>query len=109
MTWGARLGRLDFLRQRGDPWVAVIRRWLLVGAGASTFGKFILDFDRLWSILALVVVPPMVEAAGLVLGVWMARKGIVQGSYAAARDLDPYRAEHLALLREIRDRLKGEQ
>lgn len=102
MTWGARLGRLDFLRQRGLPWIEMLRGWLLVAMGASATSRFVFDLDRTWALVLLVVVPIMGEAAALLLGIVMARKGVISAHYGAARDLDPYRTEHLALLREIR-------
>lgn len=105
MAWGERLGRLEFLRGRGDPIVEMARRWFLVAMGASATGRFVFDLTREWSAALLVLIPLVGEGATILIGVLMARWGIVQGMYASARDLDPYKAESLALLREIRDLL----
>ena len=102
MTWGARLGRLDFLRQRGLPWIEMLRGWLLVAMGASATSRFVFDLGLAWSLTLLIVVPILGEAAALALGIVMARKGVIQSHYLTAAQLDPYRSEHLALLREIR-------
>lgn len=102
VTWGARLGRLDFLRQRGLPWIEMLRGWLLVAMGASATGRFVFDLDRTWALALLIVVPIAGETCALLLGLWMARTGMIQAHYQTAAQLDPYRSEHLALLREIR-------
>ena len=108
MAWGERLGRLEFLRSRGDPIVEMARRWLLVAMGASATGRFVFDLGREWSAALLLLIPVAGESATILIGVLMARWGIVQGLYRAARDLDPYKVESLALLGEIRDLLSRE-
>lgn len=103
MTWGARVGRLNFLRERGLPWVEMLRSWLLVAMGASATGRFVFDLSPRWSAILLIVVPIVGEAGALILGIVMARTGVIQAHYRAAQELDPYRADTLRLLREIRD------
>lgn len=106
MSVGSRLGRLEFLKGRGAPWIETLRSWLLVAMGASATGRWVFELSREWSAAILIVVPILGEVLALVLGVVMARFGVIQAHYAAARDLDPYRQEHLQLLREIRDELR---
>ena len=103
VAFGARLGRLNFLRERGLPWVEMLRSWLLVAMGASATGRYVFDLSPRWSAVLLIVVPIVGEASALVLGIVMARTGVIQAHYRAAQELDPYRAETLKLLREIRD------
>ena len=75
---------------------------LLAAMGAAATSRFVFDLDRTWALVLLVVVPVAGEAAALLLGIVMARKGVIQSHYATASQMDPYRTEHLALLREIR-------
>lgn len=105
MAWGERLGRLEFLRGRGDPIVEMARRWFMVAMGASATGRFVFDLTREWSAALLVLIPLVGEGATVLIGVLMARWGIVRAMYGTARDLDPYKSESLALLGEIRDLL----
>lgn len=102
MNWAARLGRFQFYRGKGQQWIEIVRGWVAPAALSGGFTKYI-GFQSRWAIAAALLLPLVVETAGVLLGRWLYRRGGVRADYQLARDADPFKTESLALLAEIRD------
>ena len=99
------LGHIQFYRGKGAPWIEVFRPWIVPmvfsGAGAKYLG-----LQTRWAVLLAVALPVLTEVLAVLLGRWEHRVGATEAHYRLASEVDPYKAESLALLREIRDRLR---
>lgn len=100
------LGRMDFYRGKGDPWIEMFRRWLLIGMGASATGKFVFNLSDGWNIAVLVAIPIAGEAIAVLVGWALARSGSITSHYQIAHNLDPSRRLPVERLEEVRDILR---
>ena len=57
------LGEFQFLRMKASWFVETARAWIMPGAAAGAFTKY-LGFDTFYAILAALLMAPLVEGAG---------------------------------------------
>ena len=110
MTLSESLGEFQYLRMKASWYVETGRAWIMPGAAAGAFTKY-LGFETYQAILAALLVAPIVEGAGYLIGRFMWRHGGTEREYQMALDRDPFKKQSLErfeaiekLLREIRDR-----
>ena len=101
----AAAGRLQYLRGKGAFWVELVRSWVMPGAAAGAFAKY-LGVGGRWAVAVAVIVPVVVEILGFLIGRFLYRHGGVQADYRMAYDADPYKTESIAELRRIRETLE---
>ena len=101
------IGRADFYRNKGDVWVEMLRRWLLIGMGASATGKFVFNLSDHWNVAALIAIPILGEFMAVIVGWWLSRSGSVTSHYQLAHNLDPSRHLPVERLEEVRDLLRA--
>lgn len=100
----AAAGRLQYLRAKGAFWVELVRSWVMPGAAAGAFAKY-LGVGGRWAVAVAVIVPVVVEVLGFLMGRFLYRHGGVRADYKMAYDADPYKTESIAELRRIRETL----
>ena len=106
MTFGERLGRLQYLRGKGSVTLEILRPWVLPALGGGAALKY-LGLSTPWALGVMVGLGVVMEAGAVVLGWIEYRSGATRAHYKLAGETDPFRSEQLALLREIRDRLQS--
>ena len=91
-------------------YVETVRAWVMPGAAAGAFVKY-LEFSTWQAVLAALLLAPVVEGAGYLLGRFMWQHGGTEREYRMALERDPFKKQSLErfeaiekLLREIRDR-----
>lgn len=111
MTWAARLGRAQFLRNKGSFYVETIRAWITPAAASGAVAKY-MGLQSRWSVVVAIILPVTVEAIGYVVGRWLYNRGGVFADYQMAALQDPYKTaqqsyqvKSLELLEAIRARL----
>jgi hypothetical protein len=104
------LGEFQFLRMKASWYVETGRAWIMPGAAAGAFIKYV-GFEVWQAILAALLVAPLVEGLGYLLGRFMWQHGGTEREYFLAMTRDPFKRQSLErfeaiekLLREIRDR-----
>ena len=110
MSLSESLGAFQFLRMKASWYVETARAWVMPGAAAGAFTKYV-GFETWQAVLAALVIAPVVEGAGYLLGRFMWEWGGTEREYEMAIKRDRFRRESLErfkaiekLLREIRDR-----
>ena len=90
-------------------YVETARAWIMPGAAAGAFTKY-LGFETYQAILAALLVAPIVEGAGYLVGRFMWQHGGTEREYQMALDRDPFKKQSLehfeaieTLLREMND------
>lgn len=91
--WGA----FEYYHGKGNPWVEMVRRWLLIAMGASATGRFVFDLPTRWNLVLLMAIPVLGEAVAALLGLLMHRVGSIEHHYLIAYREDP--ARHLPVER----------
>ena len=101
----AAAGRVQYLRSKGAFWVELVRSWVMPGAAAGAFAKYLGVHGR-WAVAVAVIVPVVVEVLGFLMGRFLYRHGGVQADYRMAYEADAYKVESVAELRKIRETLQ---
>lgn len=94
------LGEFQYLRMKASWFVETARAWVMPGAAAGALTKY-LGFETWQAILAALLVAPLVEGAGFLLGRFMWHGGGVEREYQMALERDPYKRRSLERLEAI--------
>ena len=95
MSLSQSLGEFQYLRMKASWFVETARAWVMPGAAAGAFTKY-LGFETYQAILAALVIAPVVEGAGYLLGRFMWQHGGTEKEYQMALDRDPWKRQSLA-------------
>ena len=113
MSLSESLGEWQYLRMKASWYVETARAWIMPGAAAGAFTKF-LGFETWQAVLAALVIAPIVEGAGYLLGRFMWQHGGTEKEYEMALQRDRFRRESLErfeaienLMRDIRWELQN--
>mgnify|MGYP001559578808 FL=1 len=113
MSLSESLGEWQYLRMKASWYVETARAWIMPGAAAGAVTKF-LGFETWQAVLAALVIAPIVEGAGYLLGRFMWQHGGTEKEYEMALQRDRFRRESLErfeaiekLLRDIRWELQN--
>ena len=112
MSLSERLGEVQYLRMKASWFVETARAWIIPGAAAGAFIKYV-GFEVWQAVLAALVVAPLFEGAGYMLGRFMWQHGGTEKEYFMAMTRDPFKRQSLerfeaieTLLREIAGQVK---
>ena len=104
------LGEFQYLRMKASWFVETARAWIMPGAAAGAFTKY-MGFEVWQAVLAALLVAPLFEGAGYLIGRFMWQHGGTEKEYQMALTRDPFKRQSLErfeaiekLLQEIRDR-----
>ena len=110
MSLSESLGEWQYLRMKASWYVETARAWVMPGAAAGAFVKY-LGFEVWQAVLAALLVAPLFEGGGYLLGRFMWRYGGTEREYTLALLRDPFKRQSLErfeaiekLLRDIKDR-----
>ena len=101
----AAAGRLQYLRGKGAFWVELVRSWVMPGAAAGAFAKY-LGVQGRWAVAVAVIVPMVVEILGFLIGRFLYRHGGVRADYQMAYEMDSFKTDSVKELRRIRQTLE---
>lgn len=100
MRIAAWAGRISYWRGKGAVWLELIRPWVLPALGGGAALKY-LGVPTGRAVAAMVAVAVVTEAAAILLGWLEHRSGATAEHYRQAAETDPYKADSLALTREL--------
>lgn len=103
MNLARRAGRLTFFKNKGNPWIEMLRQWMLpvLGGGASL--KYVFrDLEPWQAIAATVSIAVVSEIAAAFIGWAEYASGATEEHYRMATKSDPHRRDSLRLLEEQR-------
>lgn len=100
MSLSESLGAFQFLRMKASWYVETARAWVMPGAAAGAFTKF-LGFEVWQAILAALLIAPIVEGTGYLLGRFMWEHGGTEKEYEMAIQRDRFRRESLGRFEAI--------
>ena len=101
------VGAFQYYKGKSALIIESVRGWVTPSAATGAFTKY-LGFETSTAILAAVIVAPVVECLGFLLGRFMWRHGGVEKEYELSLLRDPYKRRSLDLLEQIRDELRRE-
>ena len=105
MKLGELVGRLWFYRGKGMLYIEACRQWILPVMGGTAAAKY-LGMPLKYAIPAWICVAVVAECTAVLLGWLERRSGATSANYDLAKLTDPYKAESLAELRQIRETLQ---
>ena len=85
-------GEFQYVRMKASWYVETVRAWVMPGAAAGAFTKY-LGFETWQAIVAALFVAPIVEGLGYVLGRFMWTHGGTAREYQMAMEKDPYKVK----------------
>lgn len=89
------LGELQYLRMKASWFVETARAWIMPGAAAGAFTKY-LGFETYQAVLAALLIAPIFEGGGYLLGRFMWEHGGTEREYQMSLDRDPWKRQSLA-------------
>lgn len=105
MNLSESLGEFQYLRMKASWFVETARAWVMPGAAAGAFTKY-LGFETWQAILAAVLIAPLVEGGGYLLGKFMWQHGGTEREYLLAMMTDPFKRQSLERLEGIEKTLQ---
>lgn len=93
-------GEFQYMRMKASWYVETTRAWVMPGAAAGAFTKY-LGFTTLEAVSAAVLIAPLVEGIGYLLGRFMWRHGGTEREYQLALERDPFRRGSLEAFAEM--------
>lgn len=106
MNLSESLGEFQYLRMKASWFVETARAWVMPGAAAGAFVKY-LEFETWQAVLAALLIAPIVEGAGYLLGKFMWQHGGTEREYFLAMSRDPYKRQSLERLEGIEKLLQA--
>lgn len=101
------IGRAAYWRGKGTVWLEAVRPIVLMALGGGAALKYLTGLPTRWVLGIMIVMALASEVAAVLLGWLEHRSGATEEHYRQAAETDPYKAQSLALLREIRDSLRS--
>jgi len=99
------VGAFQYYKGKSALIIESVRGWVMPSAATGAFTKY-LGFETSTAIQAALIIAPLVEFLGFLLGRFMWRHGGVEKEYQLSLDRDPYKRQSLALLEGIREELR---
>lgn len=101
--WGPRLGRAQYLRQKGMVYLEIVRPVIILALGGGAALKYLTGLPTRWVVIIMVALAVGSEILAVILGWLEHRSGATEAHFQLAADTDPYKRQSLELLSEIRD------
>ena len=91
---------MQYWRGKGAFWVELVRAWVMPGAAAGAFAKY-LGFQGKWAVAISLLLPITVEVLGFAAGHFLYKHGGVRQDYLLAMRQDPFKRKSIKWLRRI--------